>query len=152
MVPTGEKARCARCGALLSQYRVAGEPEGLCAVCAPQTAPECVITSEALVYAVAALLMTGRALDRGRIHLQAELAQQGIVADAVDVSHAVGKLRRRYRMRIYAVERQPGYELVAWPYRFTRHRALPDGRLHDAELAESLQLDLALLESVAAGA
>jgi hypothetical protein len=149
---TGETARCASCGAILSRYRAAGEPEGLCAACAPPTAPECVLAPDALVYAIAGLLLTGWALHRGRVHLQADLAALGIVADAVDVNKAVGKLRRRYRMRICAVEREPGYELIAWPYRFTRRRSLPRGRLRDAELEELLQLELALLESAVAGA
>lgn len=125
MPTTAEKARCRLCDAVLSRYRAADEPQGLCASCARQKAAErdeCLLHPEALVYAVAGVLSLSRALGRGRVHLQRELAAQGIVADAVDVNKAVEKLRRRYGMVVSATAREPGYELVAWPFRFRRRR------------------------------
>ena len=107
----------------MSRYRAPGEPEDLCASCAAHKAPVGrVLDPEALTYAVAGVLALHRALGRGRVHVQAVLAEQGVVADNVDVNKAVEKLRRRYDMRIHAVEREPGYELVVWPYRFRRSR------------------------------
>lgn len=118
-------ARCLRCGAILSRYRAPGEE--LCAPCAraalEEQRPSRVLAPEQLVDAIAGLLLLGRALEPGRrVHLRAELAERGIEADHVDIFQAVQKLRRRHRMRIDAEERQPGYRLESWPYRFTRRR------------------------------
>lgn len=116
---------CRRCGAVLSAYRVEGEPEDLCASCAAAVAPADdwrVLEPEDLVLAVAGVL-AGAAAERSgeRVHVQAALEERGILADHVEVHLAVSKLRRRYGWRVDAVEGQTGYRLKAWPFRFARN-------------------------------
>lgn len=117
---------CRRCAAILSAYRAEGEPEGLCAACAIQEAPRDdwrVLDPEVLVLAVAGVLASAAAERPGeRVHVQPALEAQGILADSVDVHLAVEKLRRRYGWQVAASEGRPGYELTAWPFRFTRNR------------------------------
>jgi hypothetical protein len=120
---------CRRCGALLSAYRLADEPEGLCAACAAtQAAPEewRVLDPESLVLAVAGILTSAAAERPGeRVHVQPALEARGILADSVDVHLAVEKLRRRHGWVVGAVEGLPGYRLETWPHRFTRSRRKP---------------------------
>lgn len=82
-----------------------------------------VLDPEPLVYAVASILLLA-AVDRPqqRIWVQAELERQGVLTTNVDVHKAVCKLRRRYGWVVDSAEREPGYRLVAWPYRFRRRR------------------------------
>ena len=121
-----DRPTCRRCGALLSTYRLADEPEGLCAACAAaEAAPDewRVLDPERLVLAVAGVLASAAADHPGeRIHVQAELETRGILADHIEVHLAVDKLRRRHTWRVTAVEGQPGYCLSAWPFRFSRGR------------------------------
>jgi hypothetical protein len=56
------------------------------------------------------------------VHVQAVLEQRGYLADNVDVHGAVEKLRRRYGWEVEASSGRPGYCLMAWPFRFKRHR------------------------------
>lgn len=121
MTTPATREACIRCGAILSRYR--GNGDELCAPCARRAAEEerqHVLDPERLLYAVAGALFTARALEpERRVHLRAELADQGIEADHVDVFQAVQKLRRR-GMTIEADERQPGHRLVGWSFRFRR--------------------------------
>jgi len=117
---------CQRCGAILSAYRAAGEPDGLCAACASAEAPGHdwrVLEPEDLVLAVAGILASAAAVRPGeRVRVQAALESNGILADSVDVHLAVEKLRRRYGWQVAALEGRPGYRLAAWPFRFRRRR------------------------------
>lgn len=154
MTSVAERPRCASCGALLSRYRAADEPDCLCAACARQAGSAGsarTLGPDDLLCAVASVLLMGKALGEGRVHVQVALAARGITADAIDVNKAVGKLRRRHRMRIHAVEREAGYELVDWPHRFTR-RGLRHGRQRSGSERDVRQLEMATLESSGAGA
>jgi hypothetical protein len=114
---------CRQCGAILSAYRLADEPESLCAPCAAEAAPDewRVLEPECLVLAVAGVLASAAAdSPDGRVHVQAALEARGILADHVDVHLAVSKLRRRYGWQVTAAEGRPGYSLTAWPFRFKR--------------------------------
>lgn len=83
-----------------------------------------VLEPERLVFAVAAVLAAGRAdSPDSRVHVQARLAEQGILADSIDVHLAVKKHRRRYRWHVDALPGRPGYCLKEWPYRFRRRPA-----------------------------
>lgn len=124
-------ATCGRCGARLSRYRDPDEPEGLCAPCGRSRAseplealpapPARILEAEDLVLAVAGLLTLRAGVAPGdRVHVQGELERLGILADHLDVHQAVAKLRRRYGWHVAATEGHAGYELRAWPYRFTR--------------------------------
>jgi len=117
---------CRQCGAVLSVYRAADEPEGLCAACAAREAPRGhwrVLEPEELVLAVAGVLASPAAERPGeRVHVQPALEARGILAGSVDVHLAVEKLRRRHGWVVGAVEGLPGYRLEAWPHRFTRSR------------------------------
>jgi hypothetical protein len=120
---TATRERCLRCGAILSRYR--GNGDELCAPCARKAAEEerqHVLDPERLLYAVAGALFTARALEpERRVHLRAELADQGIETDHVEIFQAVQKLRRR-GLAIEADERQPGHRLIGWSHRFRRLR------------------------------
>ena len=117
---------CRRCGAILSAYRVAGEPEDLCAACTNAQAAHCswrVLQPEELVLAVAGILTTAAAIrPEEKIHVQAELETLGVLADHVDVHLAIAKLRRRYAWQVEATAGRQGYRLEAWPFRFQRRR------------------------------
>ncbi len=117
---------CRRCHAVLSAYRHADEPAGLCTACAAaEAAPEewRLLDPESLVLAVAGVLASAVADRPGeRAHVQAELEASGIIADHIDVHLAVAKLRRRYGWSVDAVEGLAGYRLAAWPFRLKRHR------------------------------
>ena len=119
-----DRPACRRCGALLSAYRLEGEPEDLCAACAAaQAGPEewSVLDPERLVLAVAGVLASAAAERPDEaIHERAALEARRILSDSVDVHLAVEKLRRRYGWRVAAIEGRSGYRLAAWPFRFTR--------------------------------
>ena len=119
-------AICTLCGAQMSRYRAADEPDGMCAACAskaPQTAPEQLLEAEELTLAVASVLLAVAVLEpERRVHVQAALYGLGIFADHVDVHKAVCRLRRRYGWRVEAREGEPGYRVTRWPYKFTRRR------------------------------
>jgi hypothetical protein len=122
---TATRETCLRCGAVLSRYR--SHDEQICAPCQraeleAEPGPR-ILEPEQLVVAVAALLLQAHAHEPDRrVHLRAELAEQGIETDHVEIRQAVQKLRRRYGMEIDADERKPGHRLVDWPYRFKRLR------------------------------
>lgn len=78
---------------------------------------------EELVLEVAGLLLLAAAERPGqKVWLQQELEERGILADNIDVHQAVKKLRRRYGWRVDATAGEPGYQLEAWPFHFTRQR------------------------------
>lgn len=82
-----------------------------------------VLDPEELVLAVAGHLLTAAVERPGqRVWLQQELERRGILATNVDVHQAVEKLRRRYGWQVDATEGEPGYQLVRWPYSFTRRQ------------------------------
>jgi hypothetical protein len=88
-----ERPACRRCHAVLSAYRLADEPAGLCTACAAaEAAPEewRLPDPESLVLAVAGVLASAVADRPGeRAHVQAELEARGIIADHIDVHLAV---------------------------------------------------------------
>ena len=121
-----DRLACRRCGALLSAYRLADEPEGLCAACAAaEAAPD---EWRVLDPRAPGPGRRRRACQRGggppgeRIHVQAELETRGILADHIEVHLAVDKLRAAPRMAGHRGRRPGGLPLSAWPFRFSRGR------------------------------
>ena len=111
---------CRQCGAVLSQYRAAGET--LCAPCTRTAADQALeprtLEPDRLADACAGLLLLTRGLNPGRrIHLRAQLQTLGVIADHVDVRHAVLKLASRHGMRIDSPPPpQCGHRLDHWPH------------------------------------
>lgn len=146
---TDEQPRCTACGAVLAAERPAGDPEDTRArAAAPAGSGGPLVTrvleGDELMYAVAGVLFLGRALRPGeRLYVQEELAQLGVWALTCDVFHQVERLRRR-GLEIEAVEREPGYALVSWPFRFRRRRS-PQLRLFRPAVRRATRCEEGLL-------
>lgn len=109
---------CLQCGAILSQYRDAGEM--LCAPCqhvAAEHVPDLrALKPEELADALAGILLLARALTPGEhVYLRDKLCALGVEADHADIINTVRKLERRHGMRVDCAPPQAGHRLDHWP-------------------------------------
>jgi len=109
---------CLQCGAILSQYREAGET--LCAPCAHMAADHVpdlrVLQPEGLADALAGILLLARALNPGEhVYLHDKLRALGVDADHADITNTVRKLERRHGMRVDCAPPHAGHRLDHWP-------------------------------------
>ena len=116
---------CRRCGAVLSAYRVEGEPEGLCAACAAAETPRDdwrVLEPDDLVLAVAGVLASAAAT--GPASASTCSRRWRPVGSSPTASTCTLRSRSCGGATTGggAVEGLPGYRLETWPHRFTRAR------------------------------